>query len=225
MKSPIKTLEEYGLTLFNPEGADLIETYADIALDDRELLGEIALDIPVTRTLAAAVSAVSTFRDYILIKKWIAFQKEFQAGTVSEEALRKRKDAAEKREQWVMREIELLLTRIDSINDKRNVEILSRVYIAYLNRECSWELFEETAQILERFIYSDGEQLKRIYDRHSGLINPEDNKTILTMSKNNYCDRLVALGLVWQKFTNVLNGGVNVDYHLTEAGLLLARAL
>ena len=137
----------------------------------------------------------------------------------------KRKAAAEKREQWIMREIELLMTRIDSISDKRNVEILSRVYIAYLNRECSWELFEETAQILERFIYSDGEQLKRIYDRHSGLINPEDNKTILTMSKNNYCDRLVALGLVWQKFTNVLNGGVNVDYHLTEAGLLLARAL
>lgn len=45
------------------------------------------------------------------------------------------------------------------------------------------------------------------------------------MYENNHCDRLVALGLVWQKYTTVLNGVVNVEYHLTEAGQLLAGVL
>ena len=228
--NPVKELEEYGLTLYDTEGADLLEAYGKMALEEMALdelaeLGGLAADLPICRTLSAAVRAVSTFRDMALIKKWIVFQKEFSMGKAPEEEISKRKNAAKKREKWIMREIELLLTRIDSISDQRNAEILARVYLAYLNRACSWEQFEEIAQILERFMYADREQLLGIRNRQLSGKYEREGAAALTMFQNNHCDRLVALGLVWQKMRNVLNGGIQVEYHLTEAGRLLAECL
>ncbi len=159
------------------------------------------------------------------LQKWLTFQKRFQEGTVSEQELQKRKLAAERKESWVMREIELLLLRIDNISDKRNVEILSGVYRKYLNRECTWEMFEEIALILERFIYHDTKQLKEIYRNYLISQKGKENTVAATMFENNHCDRLVAHGLVWQKYMAVLNGGINVEYCLTEAGMILASVL
>ncbi|MFR3769244.1 MAG: hypothetical protein ACLTWG_15860 [Blautia sp.] len=67
--------------------------------------------------------------------------------------------------------------------------------------------------------------MKRLYDSYIRSKKANGNSVISTMYENNHCDRLVALGLVWQKYTTVLNGVVNVEYHLTEAGRLLAGVL
>lgn len=197
MKNLGKAFEEYGLTLFDADKVDLIETYADMSIGEICSLSDTAKDFPVCRTLAAVVNAVSAVRDCFLIQKWFTFQKKFYEGTVSQKELQKRKLAAERKEKWVLREIELLLLRIDNISDKHNVEILSGVYRKYLNGECNWEMFEEIALILERFIYHDIKQLKGIYGNYISSQKGKENAVISTMFENNHCDRLVALGLVW----------------------------
>lgn len=225
MKNLGKAFEQYGLSLFDSENLDLLETYADLSIGEICSLSDTIKDIPVLKTLSAVLNTVSTVRDCFLIKKLLVFQRKFHEGTVTEKEVRKRKIAAKKKEKWILREIELLLLRIDNISDKRNVEILSGVYIEYLNGRCSWEMFEEIALILERFIYYDANQLRMIYDSYIRLQQATSNGVISTMFENNHCDRLVALGLVWQKYTAVLNGGINVEYCLTQAGVILAGVL
>lgn len=148
MKKLGEVFEEYGLTLFDQDKTDLIESYADMTISELCGLEDVLKDIPVCS-----------------------------------------------------------------------------IYQKYLNRECSWEMFEEVSLILERFFYQDAEQLKALYRSHIKLQKKQENSVIATMSENNHCDRLVALGLVWQKYTAVLNGGINMEYCLTDAGLILAGAL
>lgn len=209
------------MTLFDQDKTDLIESYADMTISELCGLEDVLKDIPVCRSANTA----NTIRDYFMIQKFLAFRKKFYDGKADQKEVQRRKLAAEKKESWICPEIELLLIRIAHISDKRNVEILCSIYQKYLNRECSWEMFEEVSLILERFFYQDAEQLKALYRRHIKLQKKQENSVIATMSESNHCDRLVALGLVWQKYTAVLNGGINVEYCLTNAGLILAGVL
>ena len=219
------TFEEFGMSLFDSDKIDLLESYTDMTIGEIYNLSEKVKDIPVCRTFVAVVNTVSTIRDCFLIQKFLRFKKRFHDGKIDESEIKKRRIAAENKEKWIRHEIELILLRIDNISDKRNIEILCGVYVEFLNGNCSWEKFEEIALILERFIYSDTEQLKEIYDRHIRTQQAKQDTVIGTMFENNHCDRLVALGLVWQKYTAVLNGGITVEYCLTEVGNILAGVL
>lgn len=225
MKNSREAFENLSLSLFDTEKADLLESYADMTIGEIIDLGDTLKDIPVCRTFTAVIDTITTVRDGYLLQKLLIFLKKFNEGTVKEKTIEKRRIAAKNKEKWIRREIELILIRIDRISDKRNVDLLSDIYLAFLNGECTWDLFEETALILERFIYQDAEQLKRLYDSYVRSQKANGNSVISTMFENNHCDRLVALGLVWQKYTTVLNGAVNVEYCLTEAGRLLAGVL
>lgn len=225
MKNLRETFENLSLSLFDVEKADLLESYADMTIGEILDLGDTLKDIPVCRTFNVVKDTIMTVRDGFLLQKFLIFLKKFNEGTVKEKTIEKRRIAAKNKEKWIRREIELILLRIDRISDKRNVDLLSGIYLAFLNGECTWDLFEETALILERFIYQDAEQLTRLYDSYIRSQDANGNSVISTMFENNHCDRLVALGLVWQKYTTVLNGSVNVEYHLTEAGRLLAGVL
>lgn len=225
-----KAVEECWMSLYDPDTADLLETFIDPSIAEIGEWGKAASDVPLVRSISAVVNAVHSVRDIFLIKKFLLFRRNFSQGNASEKEVSRRREAAKKKEKWILDELELLIARIDNISDKRNVEILSNVYVKYLNHECTWEEFEEISQILERFIHCDSLQLKRIYDSSLQMNEIERNgaesgKVIFTMFENNHCDRLVALGLVWQKMMNVLNGGVNVEFHLTKAGTILASCL
>lgn len=94
------------------------EDYADSSIS--ELMDALtkSTDVPGVGTLAAAAKAASTVHDAYLILKWLVFQRQFRKGMVSQEELRKWKEAAKNHEKWIQREIELLLVRIDNISEK-----------------------------------------------------------------------------------------------------------
>ena len=94
-----------------------------------------------------------------------------------------------------------------------------------MNGNCTWEMFEEIALILERFMYHDTEQLKEIYEAHIQKQEAREDTVTSMKMEVHHCDRLVALGLIWQEYTTVLNGRLLIEYHLTEAGLILASVL
>lgn len=222
-----KKLQQYALSIFDMDDADFVETCAEMTLGQIMDLDEVLIDIPVAGTLKAIMKSTSTIRDVFALKKFLVFQNRFNSEKAESEEVEKRKRAVLENQKWIKKEIEFLLVKLDYISDERNAKVLGSLYVKYLNRECTLDEFEETATVLERFIYQDAEKLLQIYHKHligGEGIKPEP-KDSLTMSRNNHCDRLVALGLVWPRYTTVLNGGLMVDYNITKPGIYIAEAL
>lgn len=230
----VTAIEEYGLHLFDKDTVELIEDevvdktipelIASIPVNIDPDIVNLVSDIPMASVFSSVVKTAQTVRDFCLIRKFLVFQKKFEAGYAPENEINRRREAVQQKKKWIQREIELLLIRIDNISEKRNVEILCNVYLEYLNGECSKDQFEEAAVLLERFVSYDEKQLKAFYEVYLIEHGNESNKTFSIKTDNVHCDRLVALGLLWTQYYPVA-GGMNISHGITDIGIILAKAM
>lgn len=179
-------------TLFG-ESVDLGIEYSEIALDALTE-SEILKDLPIFSTIRSLTKTAISIRDRHLMKKLLVFVKQFNQGLLSEEEIRTYRAELEVDDKKMQRDMEYLLIILDRYIETKKSEMFANIYMAYINKDISWEQLTAFADILEKLLIYDFDELENIYKEYS-------------YGENEYHDcaqlsRLSSLGLV-QYFNGV----------------------
>ena len=159
---------------------DLAEVGIDAIMNDG-----ILKEVPLLSTVIGFYKIGSGIKERHTIKKLSVFLGEIGKGIVDEQKLleyqRKFQDDEKKR----TKEIERLLVLIDRYTDYDKPKSLAKLYMAYLRERLSWDELVKYAEVLDRFLPNDFEQLSK--GNQHGIHCSEASDSLL---------RLVSLGLM-----------------------------
>lgn len=213
---------------FIPIGIEAAEISIDSLLES-----EVLKNIPIVKTVLGLAKVSLAIRDKYLLKKLFVFIEALNQGNAKPEEIEKRRKAAENNEEWISKEVELITIHLDRLDELEKAQITSAFYSEYINQDISWIQYREYLAIVERVFFQDFIQLLDIYD---SVIQYEKVEEYIKagfdggvvgkkISKLN-CDRLIAVGLVQSKITNLMyNSKIKEDYDLTELGLKFAEVV
>lgn len=137
----------------------------DIALDYLELGLDAITDskvieaIPVAKTIYSLFDGCRSIRDRFFLEKMIRFVEEIKKGNTNIDAFNDRRKAAEKGEEWLYKEVELLILAIDRLDNASKSELVARTYLSYLNNNVDSKTFLELLSIIDRWFETDSELL------------------------------------------------------------------
>jgi hypothetical protein len=104
---------------------------------------------------------------------------------------------------------------IDTCTQSLQAKYLARFYLGYLNRDITWEVFQEIAQANQRMFIGDYSLLEFLATKNRmETVNDNDESSI---------GRLVALGLVLDTRLKSLSGSVRVTEDYENLGVVLSE--
>lgn len=187
-------------------GKSLFENLSDPIIDSLELGIDSMFDnpllaeLPVVKYFFATGKTIVAIRDKLFLRKTLKFLSDFQHKTVDQEELDKRKNALDKKEKWIIDEIEFLILTIERTDREEKAKVISELYKEYLNGQLTKYNFEDYCSITERLFLLDILQLRADYDY---VLEEERNENPPTgnyvYGKTSYTEqlgRLLALGLL-----------------------------
>lgn len=200
-----------------------ISDYAEIGLDAIMDDG-ILKDIPIVSTAIAVYKIGSSIKERYNIKKLLVFLNELNKGIPRGRKRQEYQQKFQSDEKFRNREIEYLLVLIDRYISYDKPRMLANLYLAYLEGVINWETLTVYAEIIDRFLPGDFQELQRgsRYDLHY-------------LKASDALIRLVSMGLLVEhsKGISVNNtcGSLNFpdleqkDYELTTFGSKLIEIL
>ena len=178
---------------------NLMEASLDAVMDDG-----ILKEIPI---LSTAVGIYKIGRNIFVqhnIRKLAAFVSALNHGVEDDEKREYYKKRIEEDPKTRNSELELILILIDRYIQKDKAEMLSKLYLAYLDNTISWLDFTKYAEVVDRFLPNDFDVLK----------SATTYKTEQDLETDSL-QRLIALGLVIEGFRTIAaqekNGTVVID--------------
>lgn len=179
-------------TLFG-NGLDFGIEYSEIAIDALTE-SEILKDLPIFSTIRSLAKMTISIRDRHLMKKLAVFVKQLNQGLLSEDEIQTYRAELESDDKRMQRDMEYLLIMLDRQIETEKSKMFANIYLAYIRKDISWGKLTAFADILEKLLMYDFEELENIYQKYS-------------YGENEYPDcaqlsRLSSLGLV-QYFNGV----------------------
>lgn len=141
------------------ESIACIGEYAEIGLDAIKEDG-VLKDIPIVSTAIALYKIGNSIKERHNLKKLLIFLNEINNGIADEE---KRKDYQYKfqnNDNFRNREIEYLLVLIDRYISYDKPKMLAKLYLSYLDGTISWEELTKYAEIIDRLLSGDFQELQ-----------------------------------------------------------------
>lgn len=181
-----------------------LDIMAKNLLDDDSAIiaSDILENIPFLKWFTTAGKVVTTLRDRMFIKKSLAFICAFQNGEANQEAIDQRIDALAVRDDWIERELEVILATIENSNRIDKMKILAEVYRRYLNKDIDFAMFDDLCSITEKIFLGDIIQIQADFEsekseKYASEAAKENGVGLITWVR--YLDRigrLYALGLM-----------------------------
>lgn len=222
-KEILKPVDGFAQSLFCSELANIGTDIAEIGLDS---ILDIPLikDVPVVKSLIALWHTGLSLKDRFELKKQLTFIQQVRNGTVSEDAIERRRKAYQNGEAWYYKELETIVVYISRHARIEKVKMQAEFYLDYINGTISEENYIECLDVLDSIFIGDASLLKTIYkeqldfDTHSGNFQ-ERIENIKTSFDSTKCGRLNAVGLV-SPISRGLMFGARIDnnYLITELG-------
>ena len=149
------------------ESISCISEFAEIGLDTIMEDG-ILKDIPIISTAISLYKIGSSIKERHNLKKLLIFLNEINKGIVGEEKLKKYREKFQSNEKFRNQEIEYLLVLIDRYIDYDKPQMLAKLYLAYLDGIIFWEELIKYAEVIDRFLIGDLQELQKgaQYDLH-----------------------------------------------------------
>lgn len=225
----IKIIEVVKGLLFNRE-IKFSDSIPNISIDD-------AIDyISLIPKVGSTLSSLMSIRDKFLLKKlecfiWKINQSEYN------EAIEKRRMAAQNNEKWFEKEVELVILFLDRFENSKKALIAAQLYLRYLNQKSDRKEWLDNMTVLDRLFLADINQLMNSWHYKQSLeliryeqANNEDKSALkiagacCIISEIN-CERLISCGLMTKKIKNVYVNDIYYDYILTEKGKIFGEII
>ncbi len=199
------------------ESISCIGEYAEIGLDAIMEDG-ILKDIPIVSTAIAIYKIGNSIKERHNLKKLVVFLNELNNGITDEQ---KRKDYQQKfqsNEKFRNQEIEYLLVLIDRYISYDKPKMLAKLYLAYLEKQISWNEFSMYASVVEQLFPVD---IRILCTANFDTVKQDDDQIDSVL-------RLLSVGVVSQnvgtkaehdKSTGALSINDKVGYTFSKFGL------
>lgn len=166
-----------------------IDTLGDIAeFGIDSLLNEgLFKEFPIVGLLIGVTKTAQNIHDRNLLRQTLNFIKQFNAGNIDEEKLKKYRYEISINSKKEEEELGRLLIILNNIIDLQKSTMLANLFRNYINEKINWFEFCEFSEIVRMLFISDIEYLKKIY---AGKIKDTTNISLYPI------DRLSSLGLI-----------------------------
>jgi len=216
MNETIPETSGYIAAFKNSIGADIIDVpldYAEIALDktlDVSIgeYGDMLEDVPILKTAISAYRLYRGFATHHFLKKLTAFINKINRQLATPEEIERFKAKFTNNDKERNKQIEYLLTIIDSYVGAEKPEILATLYIAFLDGLINWQEFASYSETLGRLLPGDYSWLAS-HPRYQAAEN-EINSVAL---------RLAGLGLLLEGNANAFVPRGNGNICITPASI------
>lgn len=196
---------------------DLLEIGLDAVLEDGVLK-----EIPILSTMVSLFKIGNSVKERHDVRKLAAFVAALNNGIIDEEKRDYYKKIVRDNPAKRDKELEHILIIINRYVHINKAELLAKFYLAYLDEEIDWNSFSKAAEILDRLLPGDFQELEN--NSWSDLNDSDVSDSLL---------RLISLGLVitHSKAVNVVAGTLVIpdaeikDYELTIFGSMFLRYL
>lgn len=195
---------------------DVLQETMEVTLDSFIKDG-LLKDLPIIKYVASAYNMVNDIRSWHTIRKLAVFIEEFNRGILDNDKYDEYIQLLSKDSKRINRELDYIVIIVDRMLEMEKPTMLAKLYMAYLEKQISWNEFAKYSIVTERFLYGDYEVLEKGTIRVSDETNIDD--AIL---------RLEALGLMIEKKDNGLfvkreNGNYGMTYGSLQKSMSRAR--
>ena len=210
----MKLIPSFGKTIFDSSSditidaldASLDELADNLLSDELSQLNPLIQDLPVVRYFISAGKTALAVKEYCFVKKSLRFFSQLRKGSVNKEAIEKRRAALENREKWIYREMELIVSTLDRLDEEAKAKVIAELYKTYLNGELNKNRrlneyeFHDLCSVTERLFLLDilqiradfeTEQTRKLYEKA-----PPEVYCVSTIRHGEMLGRLTALGLM-----------------------------
>ena len=146
---------------------------------------EIVKEIPIISNVISICKAVNGIRERSYIKKLEQFIQAVNNGIATNKQIDCFKAKATEDKKKLDKEITYLLIIIDRFLDEHKPEMLAKVYLAYIDKNITWNELTVMAEIIDRLLPGDYKMLSSNYD----YCTFENNESDCIL-------RLIGLGLI-----------------------------
>ena len=141
------------------ESIACIGEYAEIGLD-AVMEDGVLRDIPIVSTAIALYKIGNSIKERYNLKKLLVFLNEINNGIVDEEKRADYQQKFQSNEKFRNQEIEYLLVLIDRYINYDKPRMLAKLYLAYLNDIIDWQELTVYAEVVDRFLPGDLQELQ-----------------------------------------------------------------
>lgn len=189
-----KIIPAFETTLLDPTLSDACLEIGELGIDSLLNPGTFQ-GIPIVSILVGLGKTAQNIHDRNLLKQTIAFINSFNAGTISNEKLQKKRAKLAVDSQYAEEELGRVLIILNANIDLSKSKLLGKFYRAYVSEEIDWSTFCECSDIISRMFISDLSLLKDI---------AEQKVTDTTQCKHYQAERLIPLGLLDSSMKSVV---------------------
>ena len=168
MKEGAIEIPDYALALKDSIGAEVVDVTVDVAelgLDDvlsTSFVGyeDFLAEVPLIKVAVSAYTAYRSFEAHHFQEKLVSFINKMNSRVATPEEIQRFKSKFTKNDKRQSKQVEYLLTIIDSYVGRDKPEMLAALYIAFLDGLISWQEFTCYAETIGRFLPGDYEWLE-----------------------------------------------------------------
>lgn len=204
--------------------------------DDLERFIPAIQDLPIVKYFISAGKIVNSVRDRLFLKKTLKFFAALHNGEVESHEIERRQQALSMGEQWVIDELEILISTLEQVNRVQKAQIIAEIYRTYLSAEIDKKMFDDFCAITENLFLGDIIQIRADFESNEEKRANEEaiarGETPAYLFKQiRYLDligRLVALGLMRISLPasrNSTHDSSSIEYSFTIEGQKYAEIL
>ncbi len=196
-----KIIPTFEVSLLEPAFSSSIEL-AEIGIDSLIDNG-ILKNIPIVSLLVGIGKTAQNIHDRNLLKQTLNFIKAFNDRYISEEKLRKYRNAINKNPKKAEEELGRVLIILNSNVEIKKSQLLAKVFRAYIEEVINWDKFCELSDVITRLFITDIHLLYKIFSKEI---------TDTTQCLGYQADRLISVGLL-HSATKSLSIGSSQNSH------------
>lgn len=206
----------------------IIECNTDTFIDYAELGIDKLLDIedfqntPIVKPIYGILKTCYAIREKHMLKKTLEFIVSLNNNTINNENYNEYKEKLKNKDKTLYKELEHILIIIDRFIDVNKTKILAKLYLNYIDKQISWNEFQELSIILDNLFLNDIDELEHFYNNNELSMNDIKNEFSVR--------RLKTLNLIEdiQSSSRDMFDNINIcytenDYRITCLGNILFK--
>lgn len=190
----------------------LLEVGLDAVMDDG-----ILKEVPILSTAVSLYKIGTSIKERHQVKKLAAFVAGLNNGITDEEKREYYKSAVKDDPKKRNKELEYILVLIDRYIHSGKAGMLAKLYLAYLDEDIDWNTFSKAAEVLDRLLPGDFQELEGCFwtdlddsDVSDGLLRLVSLGLVISHNKGAHVENTVG--------TLVIPDSTVKDYELTNFG-------
>lgn len=200
---------------------DTVIDFAEINIDsffDNSFLKEL----PLVKTIYSVAKTGIAIREKHFLKKTLIFIKQLNSNGISNENYQKYKEKLKNNDKDKIKELEHALIIIDRYLEVNKNIILGNLYFNYIDKNITWNQFQELSIIVDNIFLDDLKELENIYKNKFMTMDDINNMiSFRRLKTQNLVENI-------ENMSRASDGSISIyyndyDYKITELGILLFK--